>query len=346
MDTITHGLVGALLARAAAGENARPAVAVATAAAVLPDIDAFFVPGSWFHLADRLGYIEYHRGPTHSFVMAPLFALLVAGAARLLARRQSLRRLWSFAFLGILSHIFLDWITSYGTMFFSPVSWRRYSLDWVFIIDPWFTGIALMGLLAALALRRRNAARGAAAVGSAILAGYVGFCAVQHARALGAARRAFPGARVAALPQPFSPFRWAIFGVRQAAVELAYVDVGPWAPAGPAPEPRRPARSLGEAIRRLSGAYAAPGSETVVGFPTRREDRFVLRARGFRDVAAWLAFARFPVAEIEPIGNGAARVTLTDLRFRGPWRRTAFRFEAVIGADGSELGSGFVRGPS
>ena len=34
-----------------------------------------------------------------------------------------------------LSHILLDWITSWGTMFLSPLVWTRFTLDWTFILD-------------------------------------------------------------------------------------------------------------------------------------------------------------------------------------------------------------------
>ena len=58
-------------------------------------------------------------------------------------RAARLPTLWVFAAIGIATHILFDWITSFGTMFWTPVSRVRHSLDWVFILDPWFTGIVL-----------------------------------------------------------------------------------------------------------------------------------------------------------------------------------------------------------
>ncbi len=52
--------------------------------------------------------------------------------------------LWFYAAVGVLSHIVFDWITSFGTMFWTPLSRARYSLDWVFILDPIFSGIATL----------------------------------------------------------------------------------------------------------------------------------------------------------------------------------------------------------
>jgi len=209
LDTLTHGLAGALLGRAGArGGRAAAIVAVAAVGATFPDLDAFFLPGRWFSMGSTMDYLRYHRGVTHSFLAAPFFALAIAFVARLAARRTPLAALWAAALAGIVSHILFDWITSYGTMFFSPLSWRRFALDWVFILDPYFTGIPVVTLVLALVFRARAQRIGIA--GSVLLLAYVGLCAVMHAEALGSARRLFPGSRVEALPQPFSPRRWAL----------------------------------------------------------------------------------------------------------------------------------------
>jgi hypothetical protein len=48
-------------------------------------------------------------------------------------------------------------------------------------------------------------------------------------------------------------------------------------------------------------------------------------------------------AGVPGLPDGGARVTLTDLRFRGPWGRPAFQYEVLMGADRRERASGFVR---
>jgi membrane-bound metal-dependent hydrolase YbcI (DUF457 family) len=141
MDTPTHGLAGALLTRSLTQRpGARAALWIGFLASMLPDADSLF-------LSDRLDYLRLHRGWSHSFVYLPLLALGVAAIARLVFRRGRFLDLWIFAAAGIASHIFLDWITSFGTMFFTPISRTRYSLDWVFIVDLFFTGIGLVALL-------------------------------------------------------------------------------------------------------------------------------------------------------------------------------------------------------
>jgi inner membrane protein len=343
VDTLTHGLAGALLGRAAAKEKVRAAVAIATVAAMFPDCDAFFMPGSLpFTLGTTLSYIEYHRGVTHSFLMAPLFAAAMAGVAKIFARRARFAALWGFALLGIVSHILSDWITSYGTMFFSPLSWKRYSLDWVFILDPFFTGILVVFLVLAFAFRRRNA-RAISAAGALLLFAYIGFCALQHARALRLARGLVPApapASCAALPQPFSPFRWALFADSGDSIAVEYVDIGPFARMVSKPPAPRSGWSV---IGSLPDYYPPPRQARPRIFANREDDFAVAAAKSFPDVRRWLRFARFPVARCEPAGGGNRRVTWIDLRFRGPWGRTAFEYEAIVSPEGRELTSGFVR---
>ncbi|MGH9442182.1 MAG: metal-dependent hydrolase [Thermoanaerobaculia bacterium] len=341
VDTVTHGLAGALLGRAFAKESAGPVTAVCTFAAMFPDCDAFFLPGSWFSLHDTLGYLQYHRGVTHSFVLAPLFAAGIAGIAKIFARRAKALSLGLAALFGIVSHILFDWITSYGTTFFAPLSWRRYALDWTFILDPVFSGILVAALIAAALLRSRS--RRVSAIGSLLLFGYIAFCGLVHRRAMAAARNLFPGARVAALPQPFSPFRWALFADREQEIDVAYVRLD-GAPRGPSTRlPAVPGEGFAGILETLRESYLPPGSAAVQRFARNGLAPAFLAARTFPDVAAWLRFARFPVAAVESAGARGTRLVLTDLRFQGPWRRPAFQFEVVVSADGREVASGFVR---
>jgi hypothetical protein len=97
--------------------------------------------------------------------MLPIFSLLLAAITSWLARKLS----WespSFAVLtgvyavGILSHILLDLVTSFGTMIWSPLNWSRPAWDLIFIVDFTFTGILLIPQLLAWVHRdRRHAPR-------------------------------------------------------------------------------------------------------------------------------------------------------------------------------------------
>ena len=71
-----------------------------------------------------------------------------------------------------------------------PFSRRRFTLDWIFIIDPYFTALLLAGAVAALA-----SPPGAAPAGACFLAAagvYLLVCAFYHHQALNLARQVFP----------------------------------------------------------------------------------------------------------------------------------------------------------
>jgi hypothetical protein len=57
---------------------------------------------------------------------------------------------------GIISHIIIDLITSFGTMIFAPLSHGRYQWDLAFILDFILTGIVLLPQLAAWVFRKRE----------------------------------------------------------------------------------------------------------------------------------------------------------------------------------------------
>src|ERR1700751_1965669 len=155
MDTITHGIAGALIGKAfSKGDDMFPAKPMNRAriitwslmlGAIFPDIDV--LRDIFSH--DRLLVITWHRSITHSLLMLPIFSLLLAALTRWIARKFK----WdapSFAILtliyavGILSHILLDLVTTFGTMIWSPLKWSRPAWDLIFIVDFTFTGLLLI----------------------------------------------------------------------------------------------------------------------------------------------------------------------------------------------------------
>jgi membrane-bound metal-dependent hydrolase YbcI (DUF457 family) len=153
MDTITHGIVGALIGKGFFSErNGRVATFAATVGAMFPDVDVV----QEIFSSDPLAIVKYHRAITHSFVALPFFAALlawltVAGIA--FAKKRWGLRDWEAPSWGILfiiyaiaiaSHIFLDAMTSFGTRIWYPLSQQRVAWDLLFIIDFCFTAIALL----------------------------------------------------------------------------------------------------------------------------------------------------------------------------------------------------------
>lgn len=208
MELVTHGLLGATLADATAAAHSRlpprERVLLGAVAAMLPDIDFIgFLINLLVFLAD------WHQGPTHSLILLPLWALLIGGAYAALRRQRGvIIGAVLVSALGLASHIAADLITAYGVALLYPLSERRYSLATTFVIDPLVTAIPLAGLAVGLRTRRRLPA----GVALTVLALYVGAQATLQRQAVELGREAaqvqgLGFERLAALPQPFSPFR-------------------------------------------------------------------------------------------------------------------------------------------
>src|SRR5712691_170781 len=160
MDTITHGIAGALIGKAVfRGEDlsashpmnrGRLITWSLMLGAIFPDSDVLRDIFS----SDKLLLITWHRSITHSLILLPLWALLLALITRAFANSRkweapTVAALVGLYGAGILSHILLDLVTSFGTMIWSPVQWSRPAWDLIFIIDFTLTGILLVPQLLA-----------------------------------------------------------------------------------------------------------------------------------------------------------------------------------------------------
>src|SRR5437773_3945336 len=160
MDTITHGIAGALIGKAVLrGEDmfaARPMNRGRFIAwslmlgAIFPDADVF--RDIFSH--DKLLIVTWHRSITHSLVLLPLWALLLAGITRAFAKWRKweappFAALTGIYSVGILSHILLDLVTSFGTMIWSPLERSRPAWDMIFIVDFTLSAVLLVPQLLA-----------------------------------------------------------------------------------------------------------------------------------------------------------------------------------------------------
>src|ERR1700756_5380614 len=196
MDTITHGIAGALIAKAAfRGQDMLSAKPVnrerivtwsLMLGAIFPDSD---VVREFFSHNDLL-ILTWHRSITHSLVCLPFFALALAALTRWFARWRkwdapSFAALTGIYAIGILSHILLDLVTSFGTMIWSPVKWSRPAWDLIFIIDFTLTAIFLAPqILAWVYARKEGLQQRAFGSWMAFASGTVGVAAI--GRAVGA----------------------------------------------------------------------------------------------------------------------------------------------------------------
>jgi membrane-bound metal-dependent hydrolase YbcI (DUF457 family) len=173
MDTITHGIAGALLGKAVFGgedmfasypmNRKRMITWSLMLGAIFPDSDVI----RDFFSSDKLLIVTWHRSITHSLLLPPLWTLLLAGITRAFAKLRkwqapSFATLSAIYAVGLLSHILLDLVTSFGTMVWSPLEWSRPAWDLIFIVDFTLTGIFLVPQLLAWVYAHPEKVRGRA----------------------------------------------------------------------------------------------------------------------------------------------------------------------------------------
>jgi inner membrane protein len=334
VDPLTHLATGVICSQLISSPSRWWAALAGAILAVLPDLDYFFI--FW----DRLAFIRYHRGFSHSLVALPLFALAGALLGRFLGGPRWFKPLLILGVAVLLSHLLLDLATSYGTQLFSPFSRRRLSLDWIFIIDPYFTALLVVGAIGSLAFPFWGPRVGAGVL--AMAAFYLLVCASYHHQALNLARRVFQapdsqGQSVAALPQPFSCRRWHLIAaseaeIRQAFVQLPYTAAlgseaggGQWEDL---PVPRTP-NCLTPAT-----AYQEPGHLTIQTWTPAPSATSVYPPEAESILAVFLDFARFPLLCRAESQEGEQLLEWLDLRFSIPGRAYPFILQLRLDAQG------------
>jgi membrane-bound metal-dependent hydrolase YbcI (DUF457 family) len=345
VDTITHGIAGALLAKAFLPERTgRLAARAVTLGAILPDTDFF----ANFFSDHPLIHAEFHRSITHSFVMLPVWALLLGG----LTSRWDERRRWLLLSglygVGFALHILLDLITSYGTLILSPWSRDRYALDITFFADLTLTAIVLLPQLLAWIYSSRDEAahRGSIAwVSVALAGGGVAWLASAlqlplppNAVLIGLALVAvlFLAPSLRGLGFKVSRAAYCRVGVAGLAVYLGLCSLAHQQALG---HVEAFARSLGATVERQAALPAPPSLrwwsgmvETPEGiyrvaihlfdpspptyrfFPNAARSFYLEKAGEFPDTQTFLWFARFPWVTYRE-ENGFHIVEYTDLQF-------------------------------
>lgn len=366
MDNLTHSLFALTLARTPLGRAGRGTTAALLLASNVPDADALSLAGG------QATYLQWHRGPTHGLLGAPLLGVLTAAAvwygrqwidqrrrARGLpapaAPDASFGMLVAVSILGAIFHVLMDLPTTYGTRLLSPFVWRWYSADWLPIVDVYLLMVLVAGLIVGWlspASRRRSAA-----TALVLMCVNYGAHAATHHQALAMA------------PRLFGP-------VLPPACDAGAPLSGSWLEAWPRTDTRAPAPGaracLAEfaamptftspfrwrVIARLSNAYEVhdvdllderfqqPASErevfwrTAVRVPDVWTPAAVDAART-RSGRIFLGFSRFPATRAFVTPEGDATVRWNDIRFAGgvfslnePRRPDPFTVVVRLGADG------------
>lgn len=295
-------------------------------AAAFPDSD-FIV-----RFIDPLLYLTTHRGITHSVIMLPLWAAILAWLFFAFFRGQHRwREFVGICAIGIGIHIVGDVVTAFGTMVFAPLSDWRLQIPTTFIIDPYFTAILAAGLIASAfwKLSRRPAL-----IALAVLAAYVGFQGLMHQRAIGIGERylaaqGLTAVEVSAVPQPFSPFHWMIVVSEPQQYRLAYVSLT---------RSQTPAPPADDAFwfTRIASAYRP--TDALLWKEVPRFGRSPMEVDLASEVWHSEMFARFRRFALYPavyrIDQESARtcVWFNDLRFALFGRNMPFRYGACRAA--------------
>lgn len=150
MDNLTHGLLGyAVYAAFDKEEETKKErlgyASVAILGAEIPDIEGFTT------FMDPAVYLTWHRGFTHSFLFAPVMALLAVGLVFLFNRSIRFGKAFGLAWAGTIVHIASDWSNTWGTGLLEPVLPERYSLGILPIVDV----IILLIFVAGFLLKKR-----------------------------------------------------------------------------------------------------------------------------------------------------------------------------------------------
>jgi inner membrane protein len=291
MDNLCHTLVGAALGEAGLKRRTRFGGATLMIAANLPDLDVLV-------FATDVPSVAFRRGWTHGTVAqvllpvaltAVMWAVSRMWAARDDGKRIHARSLLLLSYVGVLSHVGLDLLNTYGVRLLMPFDARWFYGDAVFIIDPWLWLVLGAGVW----LARRRGAPALARRALVIAAIYIAAMSVAARLAHDVARDAWQTARGAEPrslmvgPSPITPLR------RQVIVDAGtHYETGTfeWFPP----------RVMFDSVR-------VPKNDTD---PRLEQAREAPQIRGF------LVWSRFPFWTLEVVPDGT-RVTVSDMRFVG-----------------------------
>lgn len=139
MDPITHGVIGAAVAKLTGNEiSIHDAATVSIIiGSVLPDVDIVFQ--KWGDYA----YLKNHRVLTHSFIGLIVLGGLLSIILSFIYRGTGILELFLWALLGGLTHSGFDLLNSYGAKLLWPICRKKMSLGILNSFDPLLLTILL-----------------------------------------------------------------------------------------------------------------------------------------------------------------------------------------------------------
>jgi inner membrane protein len=214
MDSLTQIALGAAVGTAVLGRKVGARAALWGAiCGTLPDLDVLVPYG------DPVRDFTFHRTESHALfwltVASPALAWLIARLNR--QAGASFREWWLLAWAALVTHPLLDAFTVYGTQLLLPFSDYPVGVGSVFIIDPLYTVPLIVGVIAAMRLRRRDPDRAMRwnAAGLALSTLYLGWGVAAQSHVEGMVHRTIAAtpladARALVTPTPFNTLLWRV----------------------------------------------------------------------------------------------------------------------------------------
>lgn len=307
MDNLCHTLVGAAFGEAGLKHKTRFGNPTLMIASNLPDIDVL----SFLTDTDP---ISFRRGWTHGVIAQLLLPVVFTAVMYVIDRlrpahgrdRPRLRVGWLLllSYVGVYSHVLLDFLNNYGVRLLAPLDWRWFYGDTLFIADVWLW--LMLGVGVWLTRRQRRPFVAAAALGFASCYIIAMLISAQYARSIVSSTwRDVRGSAPRSLmvgPLPFTPLTRAVI-----------VDAGDhyetgeftWWPTAVSFDPTVIPKNVGHPLVKKARAQE----------PHIRE---------------FLVWARFPFWTLTP-GTDGTRVTVGDVRFMSQTiRRANFQVSTVV----------------
>jgi inner membrane protein len=294
MDNLCHTLIGAALGEAGLKRTTRFGNATLMIASNLPDVDVLV-------FATATPSVAFRRGWTHGILADALLPPLLTAVMLFVASRRSAGedtshgpavrplQLLLLSYIGVLLHVLMDLLNTYGVRLLMPFSQRWFYGDVLFIIDPWLWLTLGAGIWLARYRRAPNWSRASLVLAASyVLAMLVG---ARAARAEIIDRwqqvEGQPPRALMVGPMLVTPLR------RQIIIDAGnHYETGvfTWQP-----------RNI-----RFDFADVAKNAD----------DPRVAVAREAPNIRAFLIWSRFPFWSIDPVQRGT-RVTVGDMRFNG-----------------------------
>lgn len=214
MDSLTHIALGAAVGTAVLGRKVGPRAALwGAVCGTLPDLDVLVSHG------DPVRDFTLHRAETHAIFWQTLAAPAIAWIISRIERRGPARyRDWLLlVWLALVTHAVLDAFTVYGTQLLLPFSDYPIGVGSIFIIDPLYTVPLIVGVAAAILLRKRDPDRAARWTAAGLLAStaYLAWTVAAQAHVEGVVNRALASSpigdgRALVTPAPLNSLLWRV----------------------------------------------------------------------------------------------------------------------------------------